>query len=398
MVLITSGCSNDDSSDDSSNSFKTSITGYSQKGPFQVGTSVVLRELNEDFSQTGRSFSSEILTNEGDFEFVDIDLNSNYILLYADGFYFNEISGNQSTSKIELTAISDVTFSNDGSSSSNDSSRININILTHLEKNRVEYLLSQGSSFEEAKTQAINEIFSLFEMEAVVNQSSEDLELSSSAELLAISSILQGYRTEAEMMELVNRISLDLMNDGVLNDLRLGSSLINHAKYLKPDEIRTNLQNKYSEFGNEVVIPSPEGYIDNFIAETDFQFTSSLISYPEKNPALNRKNILHLNTNTYTTDDMAITADLRVQEGASLTIKIKKPDLSIFDFNPIIGSHMNWFIASGGGPTTYAAVYIAAENELNNIRIPLGIGDYIIEYYELGIVEPTIVKQISVVP
>jgi hypothetical protein len=381
LVLITLGCSDDDSS----KHFKTSISGYSQKGPFQVGTNVILRELNEDFSQTGRSFSSQILTNEGNFEFVDIDLSSNYIHLSSDGFYFNEISGNESTTKIELTAISDV------SSRTN----ININILTHLEKNRVEYLLIQGSSFEEAKNLAKNEIFSLFKMDADVNNSAEDMELSSSAKLLAISAILQGYRTEAEMMELVNKISLDLMNDGILNNLSLGSSLINHAIYLKPNEIKINLQNKYSELGNSLEIPSPEEYIDNFIAETDFQFTSSLIFYPETGFATD-KNILHLNTSIYTVNNTSITADLRVREGASLIIKVKKPDSSNLPFAYGYTYGMQWYF-NNYTPTT-VATYNATENVLNDSGFLIGIGDYVVEYYEMGSVEPTIVKQISVIP
>ena len=59
--------------------------------------------------------------------------------------------------------------------------------------------------------------------------------------LLAISSILQGYRTESELTEMLSKISEDIKTDGILNDTVVVSDLINHAIYLDTLAIRNNL-------------------------------------------------------------------------------------------------------------------------------------------------------------
>ena len=65
------------------------------------------------------------------------------------GYYFNEVSGSLSTSNLSLQALADLT----------DSSSVNVNLMTHMEKKRVEYLMdNSGKTFAAAKTQAQTEI------------------------------------------------------------------------------------------------------------------------------------------------------------------------------------------------------------------------------------------------
>src|SRR5690606_23617658 len=141
---------------------------------------------------TGKSYNVQITDNKGTFELNNVSLSSAYINLRADGFYFNEVSGKQSDAQITLYALSDVT----------GKSELNVNILTHLEKSRVEYLMKSGQSFVESKTQAQKEILAIFNIEKSDIQSSENLNISKpgddNAILLAISAILQGHRSESE--------------------------------------------------------------------------------------------------------------------------------------------------------------------------------------------------------
>jgi len=136
------GCSDDSEGDnDSANTGGNNaldgvnISGYAQKGPFLNGSSVILSELNESLTQTGSTFTSQIIDNTGAFEITGISLASNYAALRVDGYYFNEVCGEQSNSQITLNAISVIS----------DERNININVLTHLEKARVEYLMTNNS-------------------------------------------------------------------------------------------------------------------------------------------------------------------------------------------------------------------------------------------------------------
>jgi hypothetical protein len=124
-----------------------------------------------------------------------------------------------------------------------------VNILSHLEKTRVEYLVSQGMDFSEAKTQAQSEVLGIFNMDAAPSESSELLDISMEgnghAQLLAASVILKGYRSEAEMTELLSEIGTDLREDGTLDNAELGSQWVNHAVFLnKGNGISSANENK----------------------------------------------------------------------------------------------------------------------------------------------------------
>jgi hypothetical protein len=169
---------------------KSNLSGYIQKGPFLNGTSVSISELNPDLSQTGKIFNAQIKDNTGAFGLSNLQLYSPYIELKADGFYFNEVSGTVSTSQLSLHALADVT----------DINTLNVNVISTLEKARVEKLVADGLSFADAKKKAMEEILAIFSMSKSDIQNSEMLDINKSGDdnaiLLAISAILQGFRSE----------------------------------------------------------------------------------------------------------------------------------------------------------------------------------------------------------
>ena len=136
------------------------------------------------------------------------------------------------------------------------------------------------------------------------------MDISSSGEdnaiLLAISCILQGYRTESELSELISDISLDIKNDGILNDALLGSSIINHAIYLDTIKIKTNLQNRYSSIGSNYSIPPFGKYIKQFVENTSFQITGSVFNFSSN--GFYGPNILDLNQTNYSTGTVSLAA------------------------------------------------------------------------------------------
>jgi len=175
---------------------KEKINGFSQKGPFVRGSSITLYELDSNLVQTGKSFESTIADDKGSFEINGIQLVSPYVRLKTNGYYYNEVSGKKSASPITLYAIADLTNKNS----------LNVNLLTHLEHERVQTLVGQGKSVSEAKKQAQQEILKIFGIDGNFADS-EDMSIfgtnEGSAALLAISILFQGERDEASFTDLL---------------------------------------------------------------------------------------------------------------------------------------------------------------------------------------------------
>lgn len=236
---------------------KVDIAGYVQKGPFINGTSIVIVELNDSLGATGKTFFSQVVDNKGSFSASNIELSSSYIQLVADGFYFDEVKGEKSAAQLTLFALADTA----------SAYQINVNVLSHLEKDRVLYLVGNGMTFTEAKKQAQQEILSIFGIVKEDMGSAESLDISQQGEdnaiLLAISAILQGDSSVAELSELLAEITSDLREDGKLDSEALKSQLKQNAIGLKLSSIRQNVQERYRELGVEATIPSFEQYIDS---------------------------------------------------------------------------------------------------------------------------------------
>ena len=287
------------------------LNGYAQKGPFLNGTSITISELSPALTPTGKNYPTQILDNSGTFEVKNVELATQFVLMKADGFYFDEVSNSNSKAQLTLYTLSDLT----------NRASLNVNLLTTLEKARVEYLLSNGATFEAAKKQAQSEILKIFEMEKPTTTESESLDISKpgdeNAMLLAISVILQGYSAVSDLSEFLANINTDIRTDGILNSQTLGSALINNAKTIKPVQIRKNLEARYETIGLKVTVPDFEKYIARFISNTDFVFTN-LISYPISGKS--GLNILDRAKTEYTSGTYSMNAVLA--EGTSLKVKI----------------------------------------------------------------------------
>lgn len=287
------------------------VNGFVQKGPYLNGTTIMISELTDDLAPTGKNFTAQILDNKGTFEIKNVSLTSQFVELIANGFYFNEVNNSNSSAQLTLFALSDL---------SNKSS-LNVNILSSLEKNRVAYLVSNGISFFEAKTQAQREILSIFEISKDGISVSEQLDITKpgddNAILLAVSAILQGHLSVSELSELIANISTDIRDDGMLNNQSLGSVLINNAKTIKLEDIRKNLEDRYEELGLNVSIPDFEKYVNQFIDSTDFEFTS-VIEYPQS--GIYGLNLLDKERTDYEVGNCSMKAIL--PSGTTLKVKI----------------------------------------------------------------------------
>ena len=195
---------------------EVSLSGVSQKGPFVSGTDVTAYELENGRSlkQTGKTFGGKIENDDGLFNIMTVTLKSNFVYIVADGFYRNEVTGENSSTAIKLRAITNL----------KGRETANINLLTHLEYDRVQYLVTMmDSSVLKAKMAAEKEIFATFN----INNSgfkgfAEDFNIfkagDANAALLAISILLQGDRSESSLTNLLTNFSIDLRKDGSWDD------------------------------------------------------------------------------------------------------------------------------------------------------------------------------------
>lgn len=244
----------------------TALNGNSQKGPFLNGSSVSIQELDSVFSMTGRSFTGTIVDNSGAYTFGQLTLVTPVVDMRTSGFYYNEVTGSASEAQLTLNALVDLT----------DKQRANINLLSHLARSRVVYLLTEeGLSFPAASDQARAEVLAMLSFTLPNAPDFDQLDISQpgagNAILLAASVILQGRRTTAELSQLLADISADLRTDGVLSDPLLGSALITDVQGIDPALVRANLIGRYASVGITAAIPAFEPFLQQFIDNTPFE-------------------------------------------------------------------------------------------------------------------------------
>lgn len=221
------------------------LSGHVEKGPFVRGATITAYELTKSLASTGKSYKSELINNIGEFSFPKIESNADYLELTANGYYFNENSGQLSNSTIALNAII----------SAKSNSDISVNVLTHLEQKRVKYLINKAVSFQNAKNQARKELFDAFFISGIDNEiSSEQITLTkngkTSTALLGISSLLLklSENNDAKLTELLSNLSNDLESDGVFEN-EISEKIAFEIALLDNASINRNLKKRFSESG-----------------------------------------------------------------------------------------------------------------------------------------------------
>lgn len=247
----------------------TNVSGVIQKGPFVSGSKVTIVELDENLNMTGKTFHSTIINDKGEFSVNNILLSTNYVQLIVDGFFFNEITGRLSDAPITMYALSDI----------KDKNTVNVNVLTHLETERVKHLChNEGKTFTQAKEQALKEVLSAFYIKEKFDRSeSFDLTSNSNAShvLLAISSIIANENGEALMTELMSKISSDIADNGVVDAEKIKQQIDDNSVALykwhlrksanpfrKINAIRANTVARYKGLGVDIDLTNFERYID----------------------------------------------------------------------------------------------------------------------------------------
>lgn len=255
VLFILIGCNDDNDSETSA--IPVNLSGHVQKGPFVTSTSIKSQELDDNLNPTGKVFETQIEKDNGSFTMKG-ELNSRYVEIIANGYYYNEVSGQLSSAPITLRSLSEIT----------NKESLNVNVLTSLQSQRMKTLIKNGMKLEEAAQQSQREVLGAFgiEQEDIVSFDQMDISKKGDANaiLLAISSILQGDRTEGELTELIAKITADIQADGTLNEESLKRDLAESAARLNNLRIQANLRKRYEKLGmKDVAVPDFYGYLDS---------------------------------------------------------------------------------------------------------------------------------------
>ena len=247
------------SSDDAGIIADLNVAGVSQKGPFVKGSAVTVQGIScESMTLTGEKFEGVVKSDKGDFEIKNVNLSSTCAVFEVTGFYLNEISGQKTNSELTLRALTDL----------KDRKSVNINLLTHLEYERIKYLVTvEKMSFAEAKAQAEREVLASFDISNQVDEF-ENLNIFESgdgnAALLAVSVLMQADADVAKLEERTNEFTTAIVKNGSWDDEKTKTEIADWVRDAeasgKIEMIRKNVEswsdsNKASAF---------EKYVEDF--------------------------------------------------------------------------------------------------------------------------------------
>ena len=249
-------CSSDDNNEVPGVVEKSGVSGSIEKGPFVQGSKVTLYELEANLSQTGKSFKTQTISDLGAFAFdTPIQLNSQFAELETSGYFYNEVKGELSTSQISLNALSNVA----------NRSSVNVNLITHLEYERVKRLVRDGMDFSSAKKQAEKELLACYaitdEIDVPEGVSITDNN-KNSAILLAISTIMLYNRSEAEFTEFISKFSTDFANNGQIDNATLREEIKKGQENAHPSEVVERMKKFYANKGVDIQCNDFSEYID----------------------------------------------------------------------------------------------------------------------------------------
>jgi hypothetical protein len=375
----------------------TIINGSIFTGSFLRGSLLNFYELDSLLTQTGRSFNSTIDDDYGNFVLSAQNIKGKLMRVVGDGFYWNEVLNENSESRVTLTAICKI----------DSVEKINVNMLTHLERPRVEYLYTNGGlSFDSAKKTAITEVLAAFGFKNTGIKRAEALNIfgvnDESKILLAISTLIQGYRTESEVTQLLGDIAEDLKKDGKLDDVNIGNDIESHLYYMDTTTVLNNVKVKYRKIYNaDTVNTLNMSFVKKFQDSTNYNRDKDLLEFPLLGTQ-SGKNVLNSTNNTYGII-IALTC-INKRKGLNFKVVLTDengdplPSISgncAFGLN--LGSTIGWSIIRNCGTIT-AQLGSVVTNDQYVIAVTDNIAKIKITFYERGLTTPTRSKLLTFGP
>ncbi len=257
FALVLAACSKPGSQD-------VQLHGAVQKGPFVVGSSIDVSLLDAKLNPTGQIFSTQTTNDRGEFDIAFTAQGP--VKMEGTGFYYNEVSGELSTSSLTLRAFY-VPVSSGAQSAY-------VNMVTHLTTQRIMALVRGGTAFAAAVTQAEQELrlglgittpaFTPNVSGIAMNVAGGDDD--NNAYLLAVSSVLtqvayaKGGSVDANLQELLNGTAIDL-EDGTLRP-ELQAQVAQAVRDLDVARIAQRLAQRLTQTGSAAAVPDMNRVLD----------------------------------------------------------------------------------------------------------------------------------------
>lgn len=254
LITLAVACEEDNKTDFTPKLYK--VMGKVEKGPFINGSKITAQALDKDYNLTGEVYQGIIVDDDGSFNLGEVTLNSPYVLLTADGYYFNEVYGVLSSGQISMQSLVNLA----------DNKQVNVNILTHLKTQRMMQLLKNNIlDFGEADTKVQKEVLKSFGLERYADKDVCNFSIASGTDeagaLIIVSSTLLRERSDAELTEYLAKLSAEFKAEGSFTE-KTKAQLREDAIKLDVKEIADNIIKRYNELGAEVTVPNLNYFID----------------------------------------------------------------------------------------------------------------------------------------
>jgi N-acetylneuraminic acid mutarotase len=232
-----------------------SVAGAVQKGPFLVGSTVLVNQLTSNGAPTNSTLVTEIEDSIGTFSFDTTTPGP--VQIVATGYYFNELTGQPSSGTLTLKALYQV--------SDAATQHAYVNIMTHLINDRVlDLLATPNTTLSGAIAQAEGEFIAAFNaalpvadlgtFSALSLYNPNGASVRGNAYLLALSTAFYKYASlkseefgtapDAELTLILNEIADDLADDGLVQTPDFLDEFVTAVRSLDPQTIIANLRQR----------------------------------------------------------------------------------------------------------------------------------------------------------
>ena len=232
ILFVPSSC--DKGGDLQEENVLVSITGRAQKGQFTKGSQLTAFGLNGKLVATGKSFPGSITDDMGNFAISGESVGP-YLELRAEGFYFNELSGELS-GPLYLEALLEPS-----------ATKANINILTTIIRQRIKELILSGDKYDKAVDKAQQEFLTSLGISLDLSSDFDQMDITRSSDadafLLALSCMVQVDNSPAQINALLQALADD-MKDGTLEEENVALLWENGSK-VSVTNVKANLTEFY---------------------------------------------------------------------------------------------------------------------------------------------------------
>lgn len=246
------------------------LLGAVAKGPFLIGSSIEAADLDENLSPTGSTFSTQTLTDLGEFELA-VETGGR-LSIEAVGFYYNEVTGELSGSSLTLRAFYEANAEGEQPAF--------VNVVTHLAYGRVQELYGDGVGFTSAVSQAEDELLAALGVGIAGFDPGEDGtamnllggDTDANAYLFAVATVLaQAAVTraggvdgpvDANLQEIINTISDDIRMLGQISP-PLRDELLQAQRDVDPAAVMAAFAQRLLELRSAAEVPDLDRILDS---------------------------------------------------------------------------------------------------------------------------------------